>query len=47
MAFVDELDIDASAGKGGDGVVRWQLDAMPGAGFGQVTPLGAAPWGSE
>lgn len=23
MAFVDELDIDASAGKGGDGVVRW------------------------
>ena len=23
MAFVDELDIEASAGKGGDGVVRW------------------------
>jgi GTP-binding protein len=23
MAFVDELSIDASAGKGGDGVVRW------------------------
>src|SRR3989338_4641709 len=23
MAFVDELDIQARAGKGGDGVVRW------------------------
>ena len=29
------------------GVVHWQLDAIPGAGFGQVTPLRTLPWESQ
>lgn len=28
------------------GVVHWQLDAIPGAGFGQLTPLKTLPWES-